>query len=271
MHISAALSHRGEAMDAGEFFFKAIFWMLVAPFWLAWKLVALIWEFLAKPAIERGHEKSAAGHQERVLQEQHAPKQKARDELRAKQIEALKAAVPPGPPERMRATIQINEYKKARMEQQRIARLIGEDNFVYVEVGEDTLFSVDMILDMTETERAIIKQHELDDIVLEESATYTELEIIEAKSRFQDEVKGTKDPLRMEIRADIGKQVITDMQHERTKTRVGDLVVAPFSRSFDRPHKAKEYADRPKTKLLPEVRKLLDSYSAHKQIETLEF
>ena len=257
--------------ETAEFFFKAIFWMMVAPFWLAWKLLALIWEFVAKPLIERGHEKSAANQQQQIFQEEHAPKQKVRDEARVKQLEALKAAVPPGPTERMRATIQINDYKKPRMEQQRISRLIGDDNFVYVEVGEDTCFSVDMILEMTETERAIIKQHELDDIVLEEVATFTELEIIDARSRLRQELEGTKDPLRIEIRADVGEQVIAGMQKERTKTRVGDLLVSPFSRSFESPHQAKEYADKLKKKFLPEIRKLLDSYGVQKQTETLEF
>jgi hypothetical protein len=255
-------------MEAGELFFKFIFYALIAPFWLAWKVISLSWEFIVKPSIERSHEKSAVKQQE---QQQETPKQKARDEARAKQLDALKAAVPPGPPERMRATIQINEYKKARMEQQRISHLVGEHSFVYAEVGEDTCFSVDMILEMTETERAIIKQHELDDIVLDESATYSDMDIIEAKRRQHDELKGTKDPLLVQIKADVGKEVISDMQKDRTKTRVGDLIVAPFSRPFDSPHKAKEYADKLKTKFLPEVRKLLDGYSAHKQTETLEF
>ena len=112
------------------------------------------------------------------------PKQKARDEARAKQLAALKAAVPPGPTERMRATIQLNEYKKPRHERKRIYRLIGEHNYIYHEVGEDTCFSVDMILEMSETERATIKQHELNDIVLEETATYTEEEILKKFIRF---------------------------------------------------------------------------------------
>lgn len=260
-------------MDAQfEFFVKAIFWMMVAPFWLAWKLLALIWEFVAKPHIERSNAKSAGKQQQQIAQEQDAaPKKKARNAARAKRLEVLRVAVPPGPPERMRATIQINEYQKARIEQKRVSHLIGEHDYIYVEAGEDTCFSVDMILEMTEAERALIKEHELDDIVLEEIAAYTELEIIKAKGRMEEELRETKDPILMLVRADVDKLVIADMQQERIKTRVGDLLVSPFSRSFDSPHEAKEYTDKLKTKFLPGVRKLLDGYTAHKRSETLEF
>jgi hypothetical protein len=157
-------------MDTGEFFIKAIFWMMVGPFWLGWKLLVLIWQYILKPRIERSNRESAVEQTSRELQ---GAKQKSRDEARAKQLEALKATVPSGPPERMRATIQINEYKQARMESQRVPRLIGEDSYVYVEVGEDFRFSVDMILEISETERAIIKEHELYDIELENTPLFT--------------------------------------------------------------------------------------------------
>jgi hypothetical protein len=256
----------GGAMN--EELLKLFFWILFAPIWLAWKLLALIWQFFVKPSIER-HNWNAAADQQGA--EQQNPKQKARDEARAKQLTALKAAVPPGPTERMRATIQLNEYKKPRHERKRIYRLIGEHNYIYHEVGEDTCFSVDMILEMSETERATIKQHELNDIVLEETATYTEEEILKTKLECDEEERATKDLILKQITANVNELRVAGMKEHRTKTRVGDLLVAPFSRSFDSPHKAKEYADKLKTKFLPEIRKLLDSYGTHKQTETLEF
>ena len=203
--------------------------------------------------------------------EQSTDKESARGALRAKQLAALKAAVPAGPPERMRATIQLNQYKKARIKQQRIRRFMTEDNFAYVEIGEDISFSVDMILELSETERAIIKQYELDDIVLEEHAAHTADQLAEIKSRYAEEIESTRDPLLKKIREQTTEQALGMMKNDRKKTRIGDLLVSPFSRAFDSPHEASEYADKLKTKFLPEIRKLLDRYSGRKQTETLTF
>jgi hypothetical protein len=252
--------------EAAEFFLKAIFWMMVAPLWIAWKLLALIWEFILEPLMERYREKSADKHL-LAFKEQ----QKPRDEARAKQLEALRAAVPAGPPERMRATIQVNEYKQARLERQRISRLIGEDTYVSVEVGEDFCFSVDMILEMSETERAIIKQHNLHDIELEETPAFTAEALSDIEARYADEVEAIKNLTRKAVTKQITQESLARLKNKRVKTCVGDLLVSPFSRSFESPHEAKKYADKLKTEFLPEIRKLLDGYTAHKQSETLEF
>jgi len=86
---------------------------------------------------------------------------------------------------------------------------------------------------MSETERAIIKQHEPDDIVLEETPAYTEHQLWETKSRYDEEVEGTKDLLGKKVREQVN--VLDLMKSERRKTRVGDLLVSPFSRAFDSP------------------------------------
>jgi len=247
---------------------KTFFWVMVGPFWLAWKLLVLIWQFILKPRIERSNRESAV---QQTSREQEDTKQKSRDEARAKQLEALKAAVPSGPPERMRATIQINEYKQVRMERQRIPRLIGEDNYVYVEVGEDFRFSVDMILEMSETERAIINEHELYDIELEQTPAYTAEQLRAFEAQYNDEIEATKDPVLKEVTKQTTQLTLAGLKGESIKTRVGDLLVVPFSCAFDSPHEAKTYAEKLKTKFLPEIRKLLDSYTAHKRSETLEF
>ena len=266
-HWAAPILRAGGAMN--EELFKVFFWILFAPFWLAWKLLALIWQFLVKPGIERHNWNAAATQQ--ALEQQHNSKQKAHDEARANQLAALKAAVPPGPTERMRATIQLNEYKQPHYERRRIDRLIGEHNYIDREVGEDTCFSVDMILQMSETERATIKEHQLNDILLEETPTFTEQQILKVEAECDEEVRATKDLILQQVTANVNKSRLARMKDDRTKTRIGDLLVSPFSRSFDSPHKAKEYADKLKTKFLPEIRKLLDTYSGHKQTETLEF
>jgi hypothetical protein len=249
--------------------FKVFFWILFAPFWLAWKLLVLIWQFLVKPAIEQRNSNAAATQQ--ALEQQHNSKQEARNKTRANQIAALKAAVPPGPTERMRATIQLNQYKKPRFERRRISRLIGEDDFIDREVGEDACFSVDMILEMSETERAIVSEHELYDIVLEEFRTYTEQDILESQRDYKERQDATKDEFLKQIQIDVDKTLIEGMRENTTKTKIGHLLNRPFSRDFGTPHEAKMYAEKLKTKFLPEVRKLLDSYRTHKQTETLDF
>jgi hypothetical protein len=128
-----------------------------------------------------------------------------------------------------------------------------------------------MILEMSETERATIKEHQLNDILLEETPVYTEKQLLKTQAEFDEEVRATKDLILQQITADANKFRLARMKEDRTKTRIGDLLVSPFSRSSDTPHKAKEYADKLKTKFLPEIRKLLDTYSGHKQTETLEF
>jgi hypothetical protein len=253
-------------MEDAELFFKAIFWIMVAPFWLGWKLLVLIWEFILKPRIERYNREDAVRQASR---ERQGTKQKSRDETCVKQPQALKAAVPSGPPERMRATIQINEEKQARMGYRRIPRLIGEDNFISVQVGEDLRYSVDMILEMSETERAIIKEHELYDIELEETPLYTAEELRAFEEQYNNQTEATKGILLKEIRKQTSPLAM--MKEEKLKTRVGDLLVVPFSRSFDSRHEAKTYADKLKTKFLPEIRKLLDDYAVHKRTEILEF
>jgi hypothetical protein len=195
----------------------------------------------------------------------------AREQTRQNQLAALRAAVPSAPPERMRATIQTNQLKVARIERRRVPHLLGEDAFTYVETGEDFKFSVDMILEMSEAERALIKEHELDDMVLEDEPLYTEAELANLRRQDEQEVSATKGLVLEQIKKQVNEMSQTSRKEQRHITRVGDLLVSPFSRLCDSPHEAKEYADKLKTKFLPEVRKLLDGYSGHKQTETLEF
>jgi hypothetical protein len=259
--------------EQGEAFFKLLGYFIIAPFWIAWKVARLLWEFVLKPGIERGNQK-AAQKSEQQLAQQNADKDQARRDARAKQLEALRAALPPNgawDPEKMRAVVQINEFKQPRLERKRIHRLIGEDSYMLVEVGEDFRYSVDMALQLSETDRAVIKQHELDDIVLEDTPLYTQEELADIAIHQDQDVRATKDLLRKEITKQIDKQALSLMKEQRSRTRVGDLLVSPFSRVFDSPHEAKEYADKLKTKLLPSVKQLIDRYRGHKQTEILEF
>jgi len=84
---------------------------MIAPFWIAWKIAKLLWVFAVKPGLEVRNERAAAKTQQQLAQ-QTSDEEKARQALRERQLAGLKAAVPAGPPERMRATIQLNQYKK---------------------------------------------------------------------------------------------------------------------------------------------------------------
>ena len=166
-HLTALFQGDAVMDETSEAFIKLIFYLFIAPFWLAWKLLVLLWEFIIKPLNQ-----ARADHSAKTYQQQHATqlqdKQRARDDARAQQIAALQAAVPQAPPERMRATIQFNEIKVPRMETQRVPRLLAEDSWVQVEVGENTRYTVDMMLQTSERESGIIQQYHLEDIILEE-------------------------------------------------------------------------------------------------------
>ena len=255
--------------EEADVFVKLIFYTMAAPFWIAWKILQGLWA-LTKGFKEDIDTKSAQA-QFGATSEPARAAQKLREDAREKQIQDLRDAVPKAPLEKMRATVQVNQMKMPRTERKQINHLLTEHTFVDAVVGEEFKFAVDMILELTEAERAIIKEHELDDIVLEDVPRYSEDDILKRKVADQRQLDAIKDPFRKEIMASVMKDAPTVMKEQRLVTRVGDLVVSPFTRVFDSPHEAKEYADKLKTKFLPEVRKLIDSYGCHKQSETLEF
>jgi hypothetical protein len=255
-------------MDEG--FFVLIFWCLVGPFWIAWKILVLLWQFVVKPLNQSHADRSARKYQQqRAAQLQ--DKQRARDDARAQQIAALQAAVPQAPPERMRATIHFNEIKVPKMEAQRLPRLLAEDAWVQVEVGERTRYSVDMILQTSERERGIIQEFQLEDIILEDTAAFTERELRRTQLQMYDDVEGTKDILLKEVKKVINKDAVALMKETRNQTRVGDYLVCPFERVFDSPHEAKQYADKLKKQMLPSIKDLLNSYHHQQASETIEF
>ena len=171
----------------------------------------------------------------------------------------------------MRATIQLNEYKTPRTKQKRIKRMIGDNSLIFVDAGTETRFTVDMILELSEAERAIVSEHELYNIVLEEVRMYTEQDILERQREYREREDATKDEFLKQIQINADKSIIEGMRENTTKTKIGHLLNRPFSRDFGTPHEAKMYAEKLKTKFLPEVRKLLNSYGTHKQTETLDF
>lgn len=256
--------------ETTEGFVKLVFYLFIAPFWIAWKVLQFLWAFVVKPLnqnlADRSASKRAAAHDEHLQD-----KKKARDEGRAKQLAELRAAAPQSPPERMRATIHINEIRVPKIEPQLVKHVVAEDTWINVETGERTRYAVDMLLEMSETERGIIQQHQLEDIIIEDTPAFTKRQIIQSEIQNDKEVEATKDILLKEVKKVINQSSVGMMKDQRAQTRVGDYLVAPFSRIFDSPHEAKQYADQLKTKLLPSIKDLIESYKEHKASETIEF
>jgi hypothetical protein len=250
-------------------FFKLIFFFFIAPFWLAYHVLRLSWQYALKPLFthleQRSDDKRFA--QQIGLQ---ALQQKHRDEARAKQLAALGAAVPSMPPEKMRATIQLNEIKVPRMEQRRIHHAFGEDSWVSVEVGEFPKYAVDMILQMSETERAIINQHQLQYLTIEDNPIFSPDQLREIHSQHREELSVIKDAFLKEITEQSQSAVEGMLKEDRKQTLLGDYLVSPFSRIFETPHEAKLYADKLKTKILPQIKQHLDMYRNYQQSETIE-
>jgi hypothetical protein len=194
-----------------------------------------------------------------------------RVEARAQQLAALAEAAPKGAPERMRATIQINTIRVPVIEQRRIRKFFREDTFEYVETGEHVRYTVDMILQLPEHDRAIISEHSLDGILVEDEPRYTREELRQIEEGYRNEVEAAKDHyLKAAISA--STELALDSQRaERKQTFLGDYLVAPFSREFVTAPGANEYADKLKTKILPQIRDTLERYRSHKKTDTIEF
>lgn len=196
---------------------------------------------------------------------------------RERQIAALKAAAPSSPPEKMRATIQLNSYTMLRRRQESVNfKGTRTSSYIVAKYVDETRFSIDMILQLSETERAIIKQHEVFDIVLDDQPFFSEDELAQLAIDHDAQVKAASgfsksEMLHSAVKKVVNEQVLDMAKHERRKTRLGDLLVLPFSRDFDTQHEAKQYADKLKTQLLPTMKKIIDSYRDFKPTETVEF
>lgn len=189
----------------------------------------------------------------------------ARKLHRDQQLETLNSAVPATPPQRMRATIQVNQYTVPRYDARKV---LGK--YVDIEAGDSNRYSVDMILELTEAERGLIKEYQLADIVLEKHLRYDEEDLARLAQIYEHMVEGSDDYTKDFFREDTQKS-INEARTETIYVRIVDLLAHPFSREFKTAHQAKLYADSLKTKVLPELRKLLDSYADHKPTDTIEF
>jgi len=178
-------------------------------------------------------------------------KVKAKDELELL-AQQLRDAAPTTPPDKMRATILLNT----------IERPTGTFRH-----------SVDMMVELPEAERAIIYQHQLDFIEVENVLRSKDQLALMRRDRHEelDAISELKNPLSKAITRQLNQNADQLQKEERLKTTVGDLLVVPYQRLFDTAHEAKEHSDKLKTELLPQVRKLIDGYKTYNAAETVEF
>jgi hypothetical protein len=196
---------------------------------------------------------------------------KALSEARQEQLQRLRSSLPTSPPERMRATIQINEYRQPRLVRKKVSHAFGDDSFIHHHDGEETQFAVDMIVELPEADLAIIRQYELDDVVLEETAAYDEYDLAKHRIETEEEIDGTRDLLGKAIRKRLAEDRQAEMKNARRTMRVGNLLLRPFTRVFDSPHEANEFSDLLKKSYLPSLKALIDKNRDRKPTETLEF
>lgn len=251
-----------------ETFVKLVFYTFIAPFWLAWKLAVLAWQFIFKPLNQSVSDKRADAKQKELDDASQAARD-ARAAARQTQLDALQAAVPKSLPESLRATIQINPVIVVDREQRRIPRLVADDSLVFVDVGEHTEYAVDMILELSEAERAVIKQYSLHDYLLEDQPLYSPEQLADIERQHNEYGATFKSPGVAEIWDEQNQEIMNLHKAARLQTKFGDYLVSPFTRMFKTRLDANQYADKLKTKLLPQIKSIIDAHRADQGPQTI--
>lgn len=136
-----------------------------------------------------------------------------------------------------------------------------------------TRYSVNMMLELSEAERAIVRSHSLEQIELENVPLHTERQIAESRHELQqeaDQISAARQPYLKAVAREQVELVGNILKKERLVTTLGDLLIVPHQRLFETPHEANEYSNKLKTELLPKVKKLIDGYKDYKPAETIE-
>lgn len=206
--------------------------------------------------------------EEAYLASQPPPPKPPHEVERERQLQELFAALPPTPVERMRATIHVNPIT---------VFILMEKEFYpnQYERITNTYYSVDMLLELSERDRAVLLENQLDGVSLETVPKYTAAQRITAISEYNIELSrhslATKKGLAMREIMVADQERVENMKHEKQKITIGDYLQRPFSRVFESLPEAHEYSDQLKREILPKVRQLLDRSFERKDAETLEF
>jgi hypothetical protein len=252
-----------------ETFIKLVFYMFIAPFWLAWKISVLAWNFVFKPLNQSISDKRADTKQKQ-LDEAAQTAHDARNAARQQQLDALQAAAPKSLPESLRATIQINSVTVADREQRRIPRVFADDSIVYVEGEERTEYAVDMILELPEAQRAIIKQYNLHEYVIEDEPRYSSDQLAQIEQQHDGRAAAFKNPNVAEIFNDQTREIMNMHKAARLQTKLGDYLVSPCTKLFKNRVEANQYAEKLKTKILPQIKTILEANTAGESPQTIQ-
>ncbi len=191
---------------------------------------------------------------------------------RQAQLTALHDAVPTSPARGMRATIHYNTFKIPVTETRFFEGLSAD-----AQTGLDTRYAVDMVLEFSEEERGIIQQHSLQTIVLDDKPRYSARELADLKRAEERRAesmggRGELDLITKQIVKQNAPVVAAIAEVHRVKTVLGDFLVSPYTKTFDERHDAKLYGDKLERDILPNIKKLIESYRGHTdRPKTIEF
>jgi len=206
----------------------------------------------------KGYEAEAARRQAQM---------KPHEDARAEQLSDLQAALPPTPPERMRATIRVNPMTVYTTLPTRDHRGTEEVDVIR--------HAVDMILELSERDRATILQYQLDQVVFEKVPAYRNDQILTILEDFDKEYNSysstSSSGLLSRAMMDRRRRDYKSYAAETKETILADYMKVPYTRIFETLPEANDYSDKLKTELLPKVKDLLDRNVDRKSTQTVEF
>ena len=175
---------------------------------------------------------------------------------REEQLKALFAAVPTTPPERMRATIHVNPSSAfALLHSQQTGALVST---------EVVRYSVDMVLELPEKDRALLEQQHLDQVVIGKEPRYSSeqiLNILGERERMETRLAHslrTSDMVALRVMRNEPQRNFESYEAEMREVKIGEYLQVPYSRAFRTKPEANDYADRLREVILPKIRELLD-------------
>ena len=158
----------------------------------------------------------------------------------------------------------------ADREQRRIPRVFADDSIVYVEGEERTEYAVDMILELPETQRAIIKQYNLHEYVIEDEPRYSSDQLAQIEQQHDGRAAALKNPNVAEIFNDQTREIMNMHKAARLQTKLGDYLVSPYTKLFKNRIEANQYAEKLKTKILPQIKTILEANTAGESPQTIQ-
>jgi hypothetical protein len=237
---------------------KLAFWTVALPFVIVWKIGKLIFFLISDRRLDRQVQKADAERLQRSNEtETHVTS------LRSEQLEKidsqLAALVPKTPANKLRATFHQGSIKVPRI----IVRWDWTHRQFLSEITSDirTKYVVCVQTDLTETDRAVVSKHQLDEIELDSEPYYTADEI--------DQLRKYMEISKQEFPHEAPAVYGPEMKRQRSIT-VGDFTHGVLHHESESAHEANLYAAKVKTKLLPAIKELIQQYSESHMSETVE-